>query len=594
MGKRLNEITEGTLFLSGNEAVARGAWEAGVHFATGYPGTPSTEILETIGKEYLEIKAQWAPNEKVGMEVLAGASFAGARVLTAMKHVGLNVAADPLYTLSYIGATGGIVIISADDPGMHSSQNEQDNRLMGRAAKVVILEPSDSQEAKDMVGEALRISEEFDTPVLLRMTTRICHSKSLVKVGPRIEVPVKGYKTDIKKRIPIPAHARDMHSKVEKRLLVLAEWGAASPLNRIEKGDPSLGVITGGVSYQYVKEACPEASVLKIGMSNPLPWNLVEKFLGMVDRVVFVEENDPYLEETVKARFLIEADGKNVIPLEGELNPEIVREALKPGTGMQSTWRGFDLPGRPPALCPGCPHRGAFYSLSRLGAGATGDIGCYTLGLMPPYNALETTVCMGASIGVLSGIENAEGRKGIKRLVAAIGESTFVHSGITGLIDMVYNGNTGTVMIMDNGLTAMTGGQENPTTGRNLRGEKAPVLDLEELVKACGVRIVRVVDPHDLDEMRKVFEEELAREELSVIITRRPCVMKYRPVRRTVAVVDTEKCVGCRQCMKLGCPAISWDNGHPVISEFLCWPRCNLCVQVCPVDAISKDMEGDE
>ncbi len=594
MRKKLNTVKEGTLLLSGNEAVARGAWEFGVHFAAAYPGTPSTEILETIGEEYDEIDAQWAPNEKVGLEVVAGASFAGARVLSAMKHVGLNVAADPLFTLSYIGATGGVVIVSADDPGMHSSQNEQDNRLMGKAAKVVVLEPSDSQEARDMVGEGLRISEEFDTPVLLRMTTRLCHSKSLVEVGPRREVPVKGYVGDIKKRVPIPAHARLMHARVEKRLKELSEWGARSDLNRIEEGDTSLGIITSGISYQYVKEVYPEASVLKIGMSNPLPWNLIEKFIGMVDKVVFVEENEPHLEESVRARFLIEAEGKSIIPIEGELNPEIVRKALRPDSEKGTTYRDIGLPARPPSLCPGCPHRGAFYCLSRMKGSSTGDIGCYTLGLMPPYNALETTVCMGAAIGVLSGIEKAVGREGMGKLVAAIGESTFVHSGITGLIDMVYNGNTGTVMIMDNSLTAMTGGQENPTTGKNLRGEPVPALDLEQLVRACGVPNVRVVDPHDLKEMERALKEELEREELSVIITRRPCIMSYRPKKQAVALVDLDKCIGCRQCMDLGCPAISWEEDHPDISGLLCWPNCDLCVQVCPVDAISKDMGGLE
>jgi indolepyruvate ferredoxin oxidoreductase alpha subunit len=592
MRKKLNTIDEGSLLLSGNEAVARGAWESGVHFAAAYPGTPSTEILEAIGEEYDEIDAQWAPNEKVAVEVIAGASFAGARVLSAMKHVGLNVAADPLFTLSYIGATGGIVIVSADDPGMHSSQNEQDNRLMGKAAKVVILEPSDSQEAKDMVGEALKISEEFDTPVLLRMTTRICHSKSIVRVGPRTEVPVKGYVGDIKKRVPIPAHARAMHSRVEKRLEALSAWGAESALNRIEEGSPGLGIITSGISYQYVKETHPQASVLKIGMSNPLPWKLIEKFIGMVDRVVFVEENEPYLEESIKARFLIPADGKNIVPIEGELNPEIVRSAVSPGTERKITYDAVELPARPPTLCPGCPHRGAFYCLSKLGGSSTGDIGCYTLGLMPPHNALETTVCMGAAVGVLSGIEKAVGREGMGKLVAAIGESTFVHSGITGLIDMVYNGNTGTVMIMDNSLTAMTGGQENPTTGKTLRGKPAPVLDLEKVVAACGVKHVAVVDPHDLSEMQRVLKEEADREELSVIITRRPCVMTYRPGKRSVAELDPEKCIGCKQCMKLGCPAISWDGERPEISKLLCWPNCNLCVQVCPVEALSKDMGG--
>lgn len=590
MKKKFNTVESGMLLLSGNEAIARGAWEYGVHFAAAYPGTPSTEILEEVSEQYDEIDCQWAPNEKVSMEVIAGASFAGARVLCAMKHVGLNVAADPLFTLSYLGVKGGMVIVTADDPSMHSSQNEQDNRLMGKAAKVVVLEPSDSQEAKDMVGTALEISEEFDTPVLIRVTTRICHSKSLVKVGPRREVEVKGYEKNTSKYVPIPSNARKMHSKVEARLLKLSEYGATSPLNRIEPGNREIGIITGGISYQYVKEVYPEASVLKIGMSNPLPWKLIEKFISMVSKVVFVEENEPFLEEQIRSRFLIDAHGKKYIPIEGELNPDLVRTGLKPGTELPITFEAIKLPARPPALCPGCPHRGAFYILSKLGRSSTGDIGCYTLGLMPPYNALETTVCMGAAIGVLSGIEKATGRDQLNRLVSAIGESTFVHSGITGLIDMVYNGNTGTVMIMDNSLTAMTGGQENPTTGKNLKGEPAPVLDMVEMAKACGVKHVNVIDPHDLPAIEKLFKEEMAREELSVIITKRPCIMCYRPKQSNTAIVDKDKCIGCRLCMKLGCPAISWgDDEKPDISPMLCWPDCNLCVQVCPVDAISLE-----
>lgn len=594
MGKKLNEERSGTLFLSGNEAIARGAWECGVHFAAAYPGTPSTEILETIGEHYPEISAQWAPNEKVALEVVAGASFAGARVLSAMKHVGLNVAADPLFTLSYIGATGGVVVVSADDPGMHSSQNEQDNRLMGRAAKLVVLEPSDSQEALDFTKEAFRISEEFDTPVLLRVTTRVCHSKSLVRVSERNEIPVKGYVKDIAKRVPIPANARKMHSRVEARLAALSEAGSRSTLNRIEMNDPSLGVITSGISYQYVKETCPGASVLKLGMTNPLPWGMIADFIGRVSRVVVVEEGEPFLEESIRSRFLIDAQGKSLIPIEGELSPELVRAALDPESAVECPFQETGLPGRPPTLCPGCPHRGAFHTLAGMKFSSTGDIGCYTLGLMPPYNALETVVCMGAAVGVLAGIEKALEPGDMPKLVAAIGESTFIHSGITGLIDMVYNGNTGTVMIMDNSLTAMTGGQQNPATGRNLRGEPAPVLDLVEVVRACGVKRIRVVDPHDLKLMKQVLKEEYEAPELSVIITRRPCIMAYKPLRKTVAVHDPGKCVHCRACIRLGCPAISWDGeaGVPVISEMHCWPNCNLCVQVCPVGALSKDLEG--
>ena len=594
MKEKLNKVDSGKLFLSGNEAIARGAWEHGVHFASSYPGTPSTEIMEAIGDEYPEIDAQWAPNEKVGLEVIAGASFGGARVLSTMKHVGLNVAADPFFTLSYIGATGGIVIVSADDPGVHSSQNEQDNRLMGRAAKVVVLEPSDSQEAKDFTKIGYDISEMFDTPVLLRVTTRICHSKSLVDAGPRVEVPVTGYKKDIAKRVPIPSNARKMHARVVARLKALEEWGYDSPLNKIEMGDKSIGIITSGISYQYVKETHPEASVLKLGMTNPLPWRLIKEFIDQVENIMYVEEGEPYLEERIRAKFLVDGIGSERMSVEGELNPELVRHGIKNGEALPLTFDEVPLPGRPPTLCAGCPHRGAFHTLSKMGASSTGDIGCYTLGLMPPYNALETVVCMGAAIGVLAGIEKAVGREKMPKLVSAIGESTFVHSGITGLIDMVYNGNTGTVMIMDNSLTAMTGGQENPTTGKNLRGEPAPVLDLEKLVLACGVKHLRVVDPHDLPEMKRAFEEEFEREELSVIITKRPCIMQYKPKRKTIAVLDPEKCIHCKICVKLGCPAISWDAEKkvPVISEILCWPNCNLCTQVCPTDALSKDLEG--
>ena len=582
---------EGIEFLSGNEAVARGAWEYGVHFAAAYPGTPSTEILEAIGKDYPDIDCQWSTNEKVALETVAGASFGGARSLTAMKHVGLNVAADPLFTLSYIGATGGVIIVSADDPGMHSSQNEQDNRNIAKAAKVPMLEPSDSNEAKLMVGVGLEISERFDTPVMLRLTTRISHSKSLVSIGPRKEVPVGGYEKDIRKRVPIPANARKLHTKVERRLLDLEEYGNDFRFNLLERRSSDLGIITSGVSYQYVRDVFPEASVLRLGMTNPLPWKLIEGFIGSVDRVVVVEEGDPYLEERIRARLLVPIEGKNLVPMEGELSPEVVRRSVLPDGALPLCFERTDVPARPPAMCPGCPHRGAFYALSKIRASSTGDIGCYTLGLMPPHEALETVICMGGAVTVLNGLEKAVGRDATGRLVAAIGDSTFIHSGITGLIDMVYNGGTGTVMIMDNSITAMTGGQQHPGTGFGLRGNPAPRLDFEKLARACGVEHVRVVDPHDLEQMERALREELAREEPSVIITRRPCIMVKRPASRAVARVDPEKCVGCKICMKVGCPAISFEEDRPVISSLLCYPDCNLCVQVCPTGALSKDME---
>jgi len=592
MARPLNEVTEGRLLLSGNEAVARGAWEHGVHFAAAYPGTPSTEILENIGRHYPEIAAQWAPNEKVALETIAGASFGGARVLTAMKHVGLNVAADPLFTLSYIGATGGMVVVSADDPGMHSSQNEQDNRLVARAAKVPVLEPSDSQEALDLVGQALEISESFDTPVLLRTTTRISHSMSVVNIGPRTETAVKGYVRDPKKRIPIPAHARSMHSRVEKRTLALSEFGNTFRWNRIEEGRSRLAIVTSGVSYSYVKEAFPDASVLKLTLSWPLPWDLVRRFLARDAEFRVVEEGDPFLEELIRSRFLLPVEGKKLVPLEGELNQRVVRESLAPGTTPELPVQPASVLVRPPVLCPGCPHRGAFWSLKKLKGSSTGDIGCYTLGLMPPLDAMDTTICMGAAIGVLSGLEKACGREVSSKLVAAIGDSTFVHSGITGLIDMVYNGSTGTVLILDNGITAMTGGQEHPATGRSLRGEPAEKLDLENLCRACGVRRVVVVDPHDLPAMERVLKEEMASREVSVVIARRPCVMVRKVTHHEVAELQPELCIGCRRCMSLGCPALSFVDGKPVVNSLLCYPECRLCADVCPKGALRKNTGG--
>jgi indolepyruvate ferredoxin oxidoreductase alpha subunit len=592
MAISLNKVIEGRLLLSGNEAIARGAWEHGVHFAAAYPGTPSTEILETVGEHYPEIRAQWAPNEKVALETVAGASFGGARVLTAMKHVGLNVAADPLFTLSYLGATGGLVIVSADDPGMHSSQNEQDNRLMARAAKVPVLEPSDSQESLDLVGQALEISERFDTPVMLRTTTRISHSMSVVGIGPRREALVKGYVRDPRKRIPIPAYAKAMHTRVEKRTLDLSEFGNTFPWNRIEEGHGKLAIITSGIGYSYVKEAFPDASVLKLTLSWPLPWDLISRFLAGHAEVRIVEEGDPFLEELVRSHFLLPVEGKKHIPLEGELNQCIVRSSLAPETGVEPPFKPVNVLVRPPVLCPGCPHRGAFWTLKKLKGSSTGDIGCYTLGLMPPLDAMDTTICMGASIGVLSGLEKACGREVTGRLVAAIGDSTFVHSGITGLIDMVYNGCTGTVLILDNGITAMTGGQEHPATGKSLRGEPAQKLDLEAMCLACGAKHVVVVDPHNLPEMERVLKEEMAREEVSVVIARRPCVMIGKPSHSAVAELQPETCIGCRRCMSLGCPALSFKDKKPVVNKLLCYPECRLCADVCPKGALRKNTGG--
>ena len=454
--------------MSGNEAVARGAYEAGCRFAAAYPGTPSTEILENIAG-YRPIDAQWSPNEKVAFEVAMGASFGGVRSLVAMKHVGLNVAADPMFTSSYVGVNGGFVIVTADDPGMHSSQNEQDNRRYAKFAKLPCLEPADSQEAKEFVGRALDISERFDTPVLLHMTTRICHSKGVVTLGRRRQLRPKRYQKDARKRLIIPLHARIRHSVVEKRLKELERFSNRGGLNRIERGSSDLGVVTSGVAYQYAKEIFPRASILKIGMSFPFPHQLARRFAGTVKKIYVIEEMEPVLEEELRLAG-IDVTGKERVPLEGELSPETVRRAF---FGMR---RRRAAPaakvGRPPVLCPGCPHTGLFYTLKRLKIGSTGDIGCYTLGALPPLNAMDTCICMGASIGNALGMEKAMGPEGAKKMVAVIGDSTFLHSGMTGLLDVVYNRGTTTVIILDNRTTAMTGHQEHPGTGRTLKGAR--------------------------------------------------------------------------------------------------------------------------
>jgi len=577
------------VILSGNEAVARGAWEAGVKIATAYPGTPSTEILENAAK-YEEIDAQWSPNEKVAFEVALGAAIAGARSMVSMKHVGLNVAADPFFSSSYTGVNAGFVVISCDDPGMHSSQNEQDNRRYAKFAKVPVIEPSDSQEAHDFIKKAFEISEKFDTPVLFRMTTRLSHTKTVVEIGERIEVPLKDYKKTPEKYIILPAHARKRHVVVEERIKALRAYASKCELNRMEINDTSLGIVTSGISYQYAKEVFPDASFLKLGLSWPFPEELFREFYEKVDKVIVIEENEPFLEEEIKFLGYADVEGKKYIPLCGELNPGIVRRGVL----------GEELPHpeevksvkRPPALCPGCPHTGIFYNLWRLKLNVTGDIGCYTLGALPPYNAMDTTICMGASIPNAFGFEKARGKDFAKKTVAVIGDSTFLHTGIPGLMDIVYNRGISTVIIMDNRITAMTGHQDHPGTGRTAKGEPTVQIDMAEVVKALGVKKVYKVDPHKLRETRNVIREAIASDEPAVIISERPCALlpeeRKQHAKRPKRKVDPEKCKGekCLGCIKLGCPAISMKEGKAYISPLLC-VGCDLCIQVCPFGAIS-------
>ncbi|KRQ87404.1 indolepyruvate ferredoxin oxidoreductase [Caloramator mitchellensis] len=579
--------------MTGNEAIARGVFEAGCTVAAAYPGTPSTEILENVAL-YDGIYAEWSPNEKVAFEVAAGASIAGARALTAMKHVGLNVAADPLFTMAYEGVNGGFVVVSADDPGMHSSQNEQDNRLYAQHAKVAMIEPSDSQECKDYIKIAYEISEQFDTLVLFRITTRIAHSKSIVELGDRVEVGVKEYKKDIKKYVMIPGHARVKHVEVEERLKKLQEYSNNTPLNRIEMGDTKIGIITSGVSYQYAKEVFGEnASYLKLGFTFPLPDKLIKEFASMVDKLYIIEENEPYIETFVKAMG-IECTGKELIPICGELNPDIIRKALL-GTGEKELYNvEINVPNRPPVLCPGCPHRGIFYAVSKhKDIIATGDIGCYTLGMMPPLNVTDTVIDMGAGISAAIGFEKAAMMGGRKnKIFGFVGDSTFFHSGITGLVDAVYNNSPIVSVILDNSITGMTGHQENPGTGKTLKGDIAPVIDILGIVKAVGIKEenIRVVDPYKLDETEKAVKDAYNATEPFVIITKQPCallkdVMKKRAGK--YVKINQDKCKKCKACLRVGCPAISNRNGMITIDKDMC-NQCTVCMQVCKFDAMEK------
>lgn len=566
--------------LTGNEAIARGAYEYGVSVATAYPGTPSTEILENIA-EWKEIRAQWSPNEKVALEVAIGASIAGARALVAMKHVGVNVAADPLFTFTYTGVNGGLVLVSADDPGMHSSQNEQDNRTYARFAKMGLLEPADSQEAKDMVGQALMISERFDVPVMLRTTTRISHSKTLVELGEPQARTLKEYKKDVRKYVAVPANAKVRTGIKQQRLQEMAEFSEQTELNRIEWHDKRIGVITSGIAYQYVKEALPEASILKLGFTNPLPLKKIADFAAKVEQLWVIEELDPLMEEQIRAAGITVHGGKAELSRVGEYTPSMFRKAI---LGEDSTAKApAAAPVRPPVLCPGCPHRGPFYALKKNRKRVTGDIGCYTLGASAPLESIDTTICMGASIPVALGMEKARPEE-VENLVAVIGDSTFLHSGITGLIDTVYNKGTTTIMILDNSITAMTGHQHHAATGQTLQGEVTAQVDFEALCRAVGVKRVRVVDAGNLAELDQAIKEETAVREPSVIIARRPCALIVKQTAPRLKV-NHDACTGCRMCMSIGCPAISFADKKSTIDPALC-VGCGLCQQVCKFNAI--------
>ncbi len=576
----------------GNEAVARGLYEAGCRLVSSYPGTPSTEITE-FAAEYCadtpDLWCEWAPNEKVALEVAFGASLRGARAACAMKHVGLNVAADPLYTMSYTGIRGGLVLCVADDPGMHSSQNEQDSRHHAIAAKVPMLEPSDSAESREMAMLAFELSEQFDTPVLLRMCTRIAHSQSLVSTAERQDILVREYVKEPQKYIMAPANAIRRHPVVEERTRKLIEYAETSPLNRVEMGDPavggdSLGIICSGTCYRYVKEVFGNrASVLKLGLVNPLPEKLIRDFAAQVDRLVVIEELDPIIETHCRAMGLT-VDGKNLFPMDGEFSQNLIRRVF----GMEvreGLTADEQIPVRPPVMCAGCPHRGLFYTLSKHKVTVIGDIGCYTLGMAQPLNAVDSVLCMGASVSGVHGFNKIGGHESESRTVAVIGDSTFMHSGMTGLVNISYNASNSTVIILDNSITGMTGHQQNPTTGYNIHGDPAAKVDLEALCRAVGIDRVTVVDPYDLAACEKVITEELAAEGPGVVISRRPCVLLKSVKPKPAVTVSETDCRGCKKCMKLGCPAIHMDGKHAVVDPTLC-VGCGVCEQLCAFGAI--------
>lgn len=577
------------VIMLGNEAIARGAYEAGVKVSSAYPGTPSTEISEYLVQYRDDVYEEWAPNEKVATEVAVGASLAGVRSMACMKHVGLNVAADPLYSVSYMGVNGGLVIVVADDPGLYSSQNEQDTRMVARAAQIPVIEPSDSAEAKDYFKIAFELSEKFDRPFIFRTTTRLAHSQGLVELQDRVVPEDKVYEKNIQKNVMMPGNAKIRHIEIEKRNLELAEAADTLPINRVEMNDTKIGVITSGIPYQYVKEAMPEASVLKLGMVNPLPRKLIEDFASKVDTLYIVEELDPVIEEQVKS-WGINAIGKEILTVQGEYSANMLRKAiLKQDLDIKEP---AAAPGRPPILCPGCPHRSVFYTLNKLKMHAAGDIGCYTLGAVAPLSVIDTTMCMGSSISTLHGMEKAKGKDYIKNWVAVIGDSTFMHTGVNSLMNMVYNKATGTVIILDNSTTGMTGHQDHAATGKALQGDPTYAISIPGICKAMGIKNVYEINAFDLPLLEKTIKEEVAKDEISVIITKTPCVLLDKR-KKPLYVAHEDKCKKCGMCMKPGCPAMTKNaDGTIHIDDTMC-TGCGLCKDLCKFDAIELVREGE-
>lgn len=577
------------VIMLGNEAIARGAYEAGVKVSAAYPGTPSTEISEYLVQYKDDLYCEWSPNEKVATEVAIGASVVGVRAMSCMKHVGFNVAADPAYTVSYMGVNGGLVIVVADDPGLYSSQNEQDTRMVARAAQLPVLEPSDSAEAKEFMKLAFDLSERFDRPFVFRTTTRLAHSQGLVELNERVCPEDKPYEKDIRKTVMMPGNAKLRHVEIEKRNLELAEAANTLPINQVEIKDTKIGVITSGIPYQYVKEALPEASVLKLGMVNPLPRKLIEDFASKVETLYIVEELDPVIEEQVKS-WGIQAVGKEIFTVQGEYSANMIREAiLKEDLKLVSP---AQAPGRPPILCPGCPHRSVYYVLNKLKLHAAGDIGCYTLGAVAPLSVVDTTICMGASISSLHGMEKAKGKEYIKNWVAVIGDSTFLHTGVNSLMNMMYNKATGTVLILDNSTTGMTGHQDHAATGKTLQGDPTYAIDIPALCRAIGVKNVIEVNAFDIETLEKVVKEEVAKDEVSVIITKTPCVLLSKE-KKPLYIAHEDKCKKCGMCMKPGCPAMTRNaDGTIHIDDTMC-TGCGLCESLCKFGAIELVKEGN-